>query len=188
MAELEVTRMVADWLHYGTNGPAGLADGPLSVNALLPAVPRDGTDPQPANVTVYDATRDAWVARLTAPYEGSGITFPALAVFVHNGINYPDGEVLTTYRDATADVVVAWVTQRADIATGRAAAHYTMRAILRSLKQLHDPARYDVFRLRNAVALRSCSALREVRFDDTKDGAVLSTGILASYAIRDEAT
>lgn len=185
MAELEVTRMVADWLQYGVNGAGGAVNGTGSVNALLAGVPRDAGDPLPANVTVYDATRNGWVARMTAPNEGSGISFPALAVFVHGGLTF-DGEVLTTVRDATGDVAVVYITQRQDTAPARADALYTMRAVVRSFKQFHDPARYDVFRVRNSVALRSCETLRYGKFDDTKDGIVLSTAVIASYHIRDE--
>jgi hypothetical protein len=184
MAELETTRMVADWLQYGTNGFGGAVNGTYSVNALLPAVPRDSGDTQPANITVYDATRNGWVARMTAPNEGSGIIFPALAVFVHGGLQF-DGEVGTVIRDGTGDVAIVYVTQRQDTAAARADALYTMRAVKRSLKQFHDNAQV-AFRIRNSIALRSCDTLRDGKFDDTKDGIVLSTALIATYHIRDE--
>lgn len=183
---LEPIRMVADWLKFGTNGAAGTADGPQSVNALLAGVPRDAGDAPPAAVTHYDASRHDWVARLTAGYEGAGITFPALAVFVAGEIT-ADGEILTSYRDGQVDVAIMYVTQAQTNAPAAAAGLYTSRAVQRSLKQFHDPARYDAFRVRNAVALRSCASLRLIHPDVVKGGIVLHAGVIATYHVRDEA-
>jgi hypothetical protein len=185
MAELEVVRMVSDWLAYGVNGPTGAPGGTGSVNALLAGVPRDSGDAMPPSVTVYDSTRADWVARLKAPLENSGISFPALAVFSRAGIEL-DGEVMTTYRDGLADIAIVYVTQNAQNAVANVAALYTQRAILRSLKQFADAANYDAFRVRNSVAIRSCEKLRMGRNDEIRDGLVLSTTVIATYHVRDE--
>lgn len=55
-------RLTADALAHLTTG----------VNALLAAVPRDVGDAAPGDVTVYDETRDAWVARGTVPRTKTG--------------------------------------------------------------------------------------------------------------------
>jgi hypothetical protein len=187
---LEPIRMVADWLAQGTNAPGGTLNGPSSVNALLPSVPRDAGDPQPGSVTVYDATRDNWVARLMLGYEGSGITNPALAVFIATDVT-ADGEVLTTVRDGQVDIACMYVTQAQSSASAAAAGLYTARAVLRSLKQfsgqLNNGAQYDTVCRRNAIALRGCASLRLIHPDVVKGGVVVHCGVIATYHIRDEA-
>jgi hypothetical protein len=176
---LESVRMVADWLSAGVAG-AG------SVNALLPAVPRDGGDAQPAAVTVYDATRHGWVARLAAGYEGSGITFPAVAVFVGSDVT-SEGEVLTIDRDATVDICAMVIARASDSAAGTASDLYTVRAIMRSLKQFNEPAQYDTARVRNGIALQSCQSMRQLHPNVIKGGIVLAAGVVATYHVRDTA-
>lgn len=188
--ELDAVRMVADWLKKGTNGSTGTNDGPSSVNALLGNVPRDPGDVLPSNVTVYDSTRDGWVARLHVPYEAGGISYPAVAVFPAADPTF-DGEITTNLRDGTADIACMIVDERSDSAPGLASALYTARAILRSLKLLSDQLNqgplYDTVCRRNSVALRGCQSLRLARGGITKSGIVLQTGVIATYHIRDEA-
>jgi hypothetical protein len=183
---LEPIRMVADFLKYGTNGNGGAADGPQSVNALLAGVPRDASDPLPPNVTHYDATHHDWVTRLQAGYEGSGITFPALAVFIATDITV-DGEVLTTVRDGLIDVAIIYVTQAQGNAAANVAGLYTARAVMRSLKQMNDPSRYATFCVRDAIALRSCESMKLIHPNVVKGGVVLHSGVIATYHVRDEA-
>lgn len=58
----DLIRQHADWY----------ADGPAGVNAQRPNVPRDVGVAAPPAVTVYDATRHAWVARGTVPRDKTG--------------------------------------------------------------------------------------------------------------------
>lgn len=55
-------RQTADWLGDATHG----------VNALLASVPGDVGDTAPPNVTIYDATRQDWVARGVIPRGDTG--------------------------------------------------------------------------------------------------------------------
>lgn len=89
-------RQVADWLGDATTG----------VNALRASVPGDSGEAAPAAVTIYDETREPWVARGTVPREKTG-TGPLLLVrgpdeagvpiFGSQGGGYAECEVLVCY-------------------------------------------------------------------------------------------
>lgn len=183
---LEPIRMVADWMAHGLNGPSGQLDGVGSVNALLPGVPLDGADPAPPAVTTYDSTHHGWLARLSRPPEGVNLTFPALAVFLPEDIEF-SGEVKpTVFRDGVVSVAVMYLTENPDSAPALAASLYTARAVMRAFSKLNHPDQ-EAFRVRNGVQLRYCEKLRTVRGGVTQDGLVLSNGILATYHLRDTA-
>lgn len=180
--ELEVVRIVADWLN-------GVTTNRYSVNALLPSTPRDAGDAQPPDVAVYDATRDEWVARKIVPNDDA-VTLPALAVFLADTPQL-DGEVETVIRDGKCSVGIAYFLDQSDLAESMRNALYTKRTILRSLKQLHENANATTVRLRNNVQLRLCEQLRLVPTvghwgggNDSGD-SWLATAILADYTVRD---
>lgn len=111
----DVIRQTADWL----------ADATTGVNAVRSAVPRDGSDPAPAAVTVFDQTRDAWVAlgKILREKTGAG---PMLLVQLHGDVEaplrtdqlrgWPQVEIAVRYvaRNTTRDDLVrdAWQTLR----------------------------------------------------------------------------
>jgi hypothetical protein len=122
-------RQVADWL----------ADLTTGVNALLASVPKDVGDPAPPNVTIYDETRDAWVA-VGVVNRAAGNAGPLLLIRGGDGQELPlfptqgDGgyvpcEVLIAY------VRRAIVNQATPVPTDDAVrdALQTMRAVARSL-------------------------------------------------------
>lgn len=75
---VDLIRQVADWLSDGTTG----------VNTVRTSVPRDGGDPAPAAVNVYDQTREAWVAMGIVLREKTGAG-PMLLVQLHGDVEMP---------------------------------------------------------------------------------------------------
>lgn len=174
--ELEAVRCVADWLKHATYG----------VNALLASTPRDGGDPVPASiVTIGDATRDGWAARKTTARDAAtGQGYPAIAVYAEP--QEFSGEVQTIVRDGEIDIVISYLDVDAATQTGNRDAMYVRRAILRSLKQLNANAN-AASRTRNSVTLQVCKRIRVASLNVPWDDAVLSAGVIVTYAVRDVA-
>lgn len=147
---LELVRITADWLKDTTYG----------VNAKIPGVERDAGDavppliadwtPEsgPATIAVFDETRHDWVARKQAPPAR-----PALYVMAEGGVDLA-GEVGTYIRDTTrpAVVIIRYVSDKADRAVQITDAEYTLRAVVRSLRELMRNANVAA-RTRNNVAI-----------------------------------
>lgn len=119
-------RQVADWLGDATTG----------VNALLATVPKDVADAVPANVTIYDETREPWVARGTVPRTKTG-TGPLLLV------RGPDAVELPVFSGYTPCEVQVLYVRRAPAATVESDdavrdVYQTMRAIARSIALQYD--------------------------------------------------
>lgn len=124
-----VVRQVADWLGDATTG----------VNALRTSVPMDNGETAPAAVTIYDETRDPWVARGSVPRTKTG---PGPLLLVRG----PDRLVIPIFGDqeaagyAECQALVLYV--RRATAAGAAAVesddavrdiYQTMRIIARSI-------------------------------------------------------
>lgn len=119
-------RQVADWL----------SDASTGVNVQLATVPGDALEPVPADVTVWDATRSAWVARGEVPREQTAAG-PLLLV------RGPDEAELPTWAGdesagwAAIEVIVAYVVRPGiDVASDDALrdAYQTLRAAVRALQ------------------------------------------------------
>src|SRR4051794_21284258 len=127
--ELETLRMHA----------AAAADATIGVNAMIDALPIEGGDVRPPHVTIYTSLDEGagWVARKAVSEKGDGITFPALAIFLHaTSVK----EVMTSVRDADVAVVLAYIARSADNPKTQRDSLYTDRAMLRFLRRFADNA------------------------------------------------
>jgi hypothetical protein len=177
--ELEVVRIVADWLANKTLAGAG-------VNPMLSSIPLDSGDTSPPPVAVFDATRDSWVARRMLPNDTS-ITLPAVAVFLLNAAQL-DGEVAQYYRRRQ-------VLGR-DCLPLREIGHED-RDAMRALYQARDPAFAQAApraaerqprACANNVHLYTCTGmtLDPTVADWQRSGAPwLATAVLCDYQVRD---
>jgi hypothetical protein len=171
--ETEVIRMVADALAHATIG----------VNAKLPGVPRDAGDPQPPLVTIADATRARWVAR-RAVVSGTRAVLPALAVSIYRPAEV-DGEIETTDRDGTFDVMVEHIVENADSELATQHGGYVMRAVLCTLDWFHKNENVDM-RTRNGVVLSVCTRrFIQPVWAPWESGPVVTTALIATYQVRD---
>jgi len=81
-------RIIADWLKDPTHG----------IDAIAAIIPRDGGDPAPRTVHVYDGTRDNPAARrrvTEADIKENIIQLPAVMVVLHD-VSYDDGVPVQT--------------------------------------------------------------------------------------------
>lgn len=172
--ELETVRIFADWLQDPTNG----------VNALLPTTPRDAGDVQPPafpNGSICDSTRHGWVARRAFGHD-TPATLPALAVFAESIIM--DGDVETVLRDAQGQLIIGYCMNKSATEQGTRDALYTLRTVIRSIRQLEQPANADS-RLRNSVRLIAIERItQKILFTPWGDG-LLVAGVACDLNIRD---
>lgn len=138
-------RQTADWLAHVVTG----------VNALLATVPRDVGEAAPPNVTVYDETRDDWVARGTVPRKKTG-NGPLLLVRGPEEVQLPIFGTQEAGGYTPIDVLVLYIRRAA--AAGASAVesdaavrdvYQTSRAIARSIAlqyttQQANPSRMSV--------------------------------------------
>lgn len=166
-------RQTADWLAHASTG----------VNALLASVPKDVTDTVPANVTIYDETRDAWVARGQVNRTKTG-TGPLLLVRGPDELEVP---IFGTQGDGGAspcEVRVLFI-RRAPAASVESDdamrdVYQTLRACARSLALQYDTQ--EAAPARNSVDLHR-PTLRVLRgtvpLDPSKPDGELITGALS---------
>lgn len=156
----ELTRIVADWLEDGTNG----------VNAQLALVPRDGGDPQPANVTVVDETRDNRPARGRVPEDGLPSVVVAMQAMTHLTEQVTDDGYLA------ADVVVQYAAKNVDAWKVKRDGNTVLRAVMWSLRKLRRTDANHASRLRNQVALITIDPVRfDPWFERVEDTLVVGT-------------
>lgn len=167
---LECNRILADWLAHGTFG----------VNAKIPGVPRDGADTVPPNVTVVDETRNDSVAMGRLPS-----TLPCVAVSVQE-IEHSDPVQphVTNEVAAKVTVLIRYGQRIVDEDKGLTDASYTLRAVLRSLRELHTNEQAAA-RARGSVHLISCDDLRQVPLTQEVDDAWVTGAIRATYTMYD---
>lgn len=142
----EIVRLVADWLEDGTNG----------VNALLASVPRDGGDPLPTSVTIYDETRDNRPARGRVPDGATDL--PAVTVALR-GVTVM-AEQVTDDGYCSAEVVVQYAAKNVDAWKAKRDGNYVLRAVAWSLRRLRRLDANAAGRLRNQVALGVIDPIR----------------------------
>lgn len=166
---------------------AAAADPTIGVNAMIAALALDGSDPRPSAVTVYNAMDHGWVARRMVPEQGSGITFPALAVFVSQPARLD--EVHTVVRDAHYPVAYAYVTLNSDSAKGNRDAAYTMRALLRTLRLFHAPTPTGAgLRQHNGIGIippNGPDATTQPPVYETWGSAIVTAVTQVEYLVRD---
>jgi hypothetical protein len=165
---LEVCRIVAAWLEDVTTG----------VNALLPSVPRNGADTQPANVTVFDEATDALVAAGRLPD-----TFPALVVHVTAVRWAEEQQVAGPVRDGEADVLIRYQVQDVETAAAQADSSYTLRAVERCLRR----NAFNVQTTMNGVTVYQMIRLERARIDGQMEDTIVTAGVLATFRLRDGA-
>lgn len=127
---------------------AAADDATIGVNAMLAALPLDGSDTRPPNVTIYNQVDHPWVARRAINLPGDAVTFPALAILAQPSTVH---QVMTSVRDAEIPIVFAYLV-KADTAVNQRHASYTTRALMRFLRLFTDNAGAS-FRARNGVQL-----------------------------------
>lgn len=179
---LEVIRTVKDWLAGDLLDFASVNQG---VNAQLATVPRDAGDPVPENVAQFgDVTRDDWAARSEIPMNS-----PAIVVLAGTPAEV-DGEVKPGppgVRDArNLGVVIRYLRRDANTAKAMQDAAYTVRAIIKSLREMVRSANYTVIR-RNNIAIRAQLTLVWGHPSEWEGASATLGAVLATYYVRDEA-
>lgn len=167
---LEPVRLIADFL----DASGQFAGSGYGVNTYLASVPRDNGDAQPSNVTVADETRNSDVARGDLP-----TTLPAVIVTTRE-IDPLDGQVATYSRDGVVEVVIRYAASRADTKAALRDASYTLRAVLRSLRQFNATTR-----TRNSLDVYSCLSLKVVSMWTPTESAVVTGAIVGRWQFRD---
>jgi hypothetical protein len=175
---LEAVRLVADYLDNadtGVNAILALADFPL-----------DSGDAAPAAVTVYDATRDGWVARMTAPRASQGVTYPCLTVRATRQSYHPERKLESEGGKSIAGevtVVIEYIVRLVDSEEAVEDASYVMRAILGSLCAFNDAA-LEV-RTRNGVTLDDCTAIERSDVAAPYEDVVALATLALTYTTRE---
>ena len=159
---MDLVRIVSDWLENGTNG----------VNALLPSVPRDGGDPQPANVLVYDETRDNRPARGRLPDADTDL--PALVVGMRTLTQ--GREIVTDDGYLDAELVIQYAAKNVDAYKAKRDGYTVLRAASWSLRRLRRSDLTVAGRTRNQVTLITVEPVRfEPWFERVDDTLIVGT-------------
>lgn len=175
---LEAVRIVADWLDSAQHG----------VNALLAAVPVDGTDSDvtvPPAVTVLDSTRRSDVARGQMPSVTSA-ELPALLVTPSDqSIDSQSPAAGLLPSDSSVTVLIRYVTSTLDTAKAERDASQTLRAVSRSLRLLFTTANSETARTRASVQIVEPRDQRLTTLYESNDDTVVTGGVLVTYRARD---
>lgn len=176
---LELPPLLADWL----------ADATFGVNAILATVPRDGGDPLPPNVTVYDEVRDPRCARRIIPPEMVPPGHPAIAVYQSAEAVYPlarpqRGRLGGAFIEGTATYLVLYIQRESDSVAAASAARYTLRAVLHSLVLLHD-AKSGAVLTRNGAQLVAPLQFKMSTLLEERGDVLVTGGVLADYKVRE---
>lgn len=147
---LEAQRIIGDWLKHASYG----------INQYIPTVPRDGGDPQPpliatwntTDLAIFNETEHVWVAERKDPP-----AVPCIYIMVEGPVEVegeatPDGQIRTTTSPLT--VVARYITANTDTVVAMRDAEYTLRALVRSLRELMKNAN-RASRVRNSIALEA---------------------------------
>lgn len=170
--ELETIRMCA----------IAAADPTIGVNAMLAALPLDGTDTRPDPVTIYNSVDHGWVARQVAPEDGGGVTFPALAILIAEPIAFD--EVHTVTRDGHLPVGFAYVQNLSDSAKGKRDALYTNRAVLRFLTRFASNAS-AALRQRGGIGLINPSSTTQPPVNQQWGGGLVTALTVVTWFTRE---
>lgn len=145
---LETQRIFVDWFKHATFG----------INSYIPTVPRDAGDPQPPfiaawdtdDLAVFDETRHLWVAEKKDPPALPAIYVMGEGSLDVSGEPYPNGEIRVT--EAPYVLVVRYITSVRDTVQAIREGEYTLRALLRSTRELMKNVNVDS-RTRNGVCV-----------------------------------
>lgn len=166
-------RQTADWL----------ADATTGVNAIRSTVPRDGGEPAPAAVTIYDETREPWIARRQVPRKKTG-SGPLLLVAGPDEVEVPIFGSQGDQGFAPCEVMVAYV-RRAPIATEESDdvvrdVYQTLRIAARSLALQYTEQEANPTRMSVGLDRPTVKILRTAEpFGD--DGEVISGLLSITY-------
>lgn len=169
---LETERMVTDWLKNTSYGVA----------PKLLAIPVDAADVRPRAVQFIGcASEDERVLKQTDPPK-----FPALYVS-SDGPLAVDGEVGTIFRDGDAlTIAIRYITKNYDSVEGVQDTLYTLRAVVRSLRDLLRNENAAA-RVRNSVLLIACTKMTYGRWEESYGSATVTGAVTATFKVRDTA-
>lgn len=171
---LEPLRIVADWIANPVHG----------TNAELRLLPRDVADVALVPfVTVYDASRHAWVSRAEITAETPGMKLPALAVLAQDDVTM-DGEIGSVFRDGRVNLAIAYLTDEPESAEAMGNALYTLRATARSLAGLLANGA-EASRERNQIVLRACSTMRLGLLHQARGAVTMIAALVLAVDLRD---
>ena len=147
---LEAQRILGDWLKDATYG----------INQYIPTVPRDGGDPQPpliatwdtTDLAIFNETEHLWVAERKDPP-----AYPAIFIMLEGPVEVegeatPDGQIRTTTSPLT--IVARYITANSDTVMAMREAEYTLRALVRSIRELMKNEN-RASRVRNSIGLEA---------------------------------
>lgn len=169
---LQTIERVATWLANGTNG----------VNAILPNVPRIGSDTQPANVTILDERQHGAAARGQFKRDQS---FPVLEIQLEQDIDF-NPAVDFAVRDAHVPILIAYATKNQDSAAAARDSYYTLVAVERSLKLLWT-AGLASDRTQGTISLVYPVSVKHKSLYTPLVDTLETAGIVATYYVRDSA-
>lgn len=174
---VETIRCVADALASATYG----------VNVLLASRTRDGSDPVPSNVTVYDDTRHGWVSRMQYVPDAlpSGVTLPALLVTLNTDsiefdVNPKPTNGAKCVRSAEVPVAIHYLARGSTSASEMIDALYTLAAVRDCLTILASPAGKSA-RQRNVVRLDRLTALEELKVMTPIDDVIVAGAVTCTW-------
>lgn len=150
---IETVRMTTDWLKNTSFG----------LNHYIPLVPRDGGDPAPppiadwtpetgpATVAIFNEVDHLWVIDKKDPPALPAIYITAQSPIEMEGEPSPDGQLRQSI--APVIVMVGYINANSDSVAAKRDGEYTLRAVLRSLRELMRNAQAETGRTRNGVLL-----------------------------------
>lgn len=181
---LELLRISADWMKHAT----------LGVNAKIPGVPRDAGDAEPpaiaawtpdggaATIAVFNQADHDWVFEKKAPP-----AVPALYIACEMPLEVI-GEVFSTQRRTIRDVtiLILYITEKSDKAIALRDGEYTLRAAVRSWRELmrNDNA---AARTRNNICIEITSTVQYVPVTEAVGSHRLAGALVLSVRAIDAA-
>lgn len=169
---LETLRMVTDALNSATYG----------VNTKLSGLSIDSGDSIPTSLAaIVDQTRSQDVAVGRYPAE-----FPCLVVSL-NGDTQLNGFLYSDVRDGNVSVVIRYITQAENMATGVSEGFYVLRAVQQTLADFvsNDQA---ADRSRNNVQILEMTELVHRQMFENIDDANVVGALQTTFKVRDIAT
>lgn len=167
---VEANRILREWLQGHPT---------LGLNAKLTALEVDPGDTVPAIVTFADETTDIQAAegRTATPMPSCTVTVPEVRI--------TDSEVGQADREFDVDILVQLSYGGPTIEANVRDAHYAMRALLHSLRELHRHEYALSHRTRNNVHLMSCERMNPLGVATQPESPEVTTGLLLTYRGRD---
>lgn len=172
--KLEVVRMVTAWLKDDTYGYA----------AKLAALPLDGSDARPTTVADTSIVNECDDAN-AAFHRFDGLTLPALIVSVVGDVEHlePNQPQTGERADAMLTVQVRYAERTAASQTAIVNGIYAIRAVIASLRVLHDNTN-AASRTRNSIRMVSCESLSEQGvYEEVEDTWLLAAVQLRYYVV-----